>query len=84
MKTVLIAAAILALSGGTVLAQSGSGGTGGSTSAPGASIGGSDIRQAPIGHRQPRRDDTPPEQRIDQVDPADAALDRKIKSICRC
>ncbi|ABD07655.1 conserved hypothetical protein [Rhodopseudomonas palustris HaA2] len=39
--------------------------------------------QAPVGHRQPRRTDVPPERSIDQVDPADAALDRKIKSICR-
>ncbi|WP_322518200.1 hypothetical protein SR870_04935 [Rhodopseudomonas palustris] len=39
--------------------------------------------QAPVGHRQPRRTDVPPERSIDEVDPADAALDRKIKSICR-
>ncbi|NEW86366.1 MULTISPECIES: hypothetical protein [Rhodopseudomonas] len=84
MKPVMIAAVILALSGGAALAQSGtSAGAGGSTTSPGSSISGADVRQAPIGHRQPRRDDTPPEQRIDQIDPADAALDRKIKSICR-
>ncbi|ACF01304.1 conserved hypothetical protein [Rhodopseudomonas palustris TIE-1] len=84
MKPVMIAAAILTLSGNVVLAQTGSGsGTDGSTTSPGASSSGADLRQAPVGHRQPRRDDTPPEQRIDQIDPADAALDRKIKSICR-
>jgi hypothetical protein len=40
---------------------------------------------APIGHRQPRRSDIPDEQsgKSPPVDPADAALDRKIKSICR-
>ncbi|MCG6203595.1 hypothetical protein LPW26_02990 [Rhodopseudomonas sp. HC1] len=40
--------------------------------------------QAPVGHRQPRRDEvSEPANSIDKVDPADAALDRKIKSICR-
>ncbi|ABE39737.1 conserved hypothetical protein [Rhodopseudomonas palustris BisB5] len=40
--------------------------------------------QAPIGHRQPRRSDPGSAgSDIGQVDPADAALDRKIKSICR-
>jgi hypothetical protein len=42
---------------------------------------------APVGHRQPRLSDLPPEaadaERPKKVDPADAALDRKIKSICR-
>jgi hypothetical protein len=35
--------------------------------------------------RQPRRGDLPAEQddRISNVDPAEAALDRKIRSICR-
>jgi hypothetical protein len=45
------------------------------------------IPQAPIGHRQPRRSDTPSEKNLSNPnDPAnreDAALDRKIKSICR-
>ncbi|MCP9626685.1 hypothetical protein NML43_06255 [Rhodopseudomonas palustris] len=40
--------------------------------------------QAPVGHRQPRRGDvSEPAGSLDQQDPADAALDRKIKSICR-
>ncbi|NEW91015.1 hypothetical protein [Rhodopseudomonas sp. BR0M22] len=86
MKPVMIAAAILTLSGGVAFAQSGSGGAStsspGSTMSPGASSG-SGTRQAPIGHLQPRRSDTPSERSIDQVDPRDAALDRKIKSICR-
>ncbi|GAB1716003.1 MAG: hypothetical protein NTAFB05_10450 [Nitrobacter sp.] len=42
---------------------------------------------APVGHRQPRLSDLPPEtrdaERPMKPDPADAALDRKIKSICR-
>jgi hypothetical protein len=43
--------------------------------------------EAPIGHRQPRVDQVPSEQNLsDPNAPAnkeDAALDRKIKSICR-
>ena len=42
---------------------------------------------APVGHRQPRASDVPSETKDAEspmkADPADAALDRKIKSICR-
>jgi hypothetical protein len=42
---------------------------------------------APVGHRQPRADQVPSEQNLsnpnDPVNKEDAALDRKIKSICR-
>ncbi len=45
------------------------------------------IPEAPIGHRQPRSDQVPSEKNLSdpnsQVDREDAALDRKIKSICR-
>ena len=45
------------------------------------------IPEAPIGHRQPRADQVPSEKNLsDPNNPAnkeDAALDRKIKSICR-
>jgi hypothetical protein len=45
------------------------------------------MREAPIGHRQPRADDVPSEKNLsnpnDPVNREDAALDRKIKSICR-
>ena len=44
-------------------------------------------RKAPIGHRQPRADQFPSEKSLsdpnDPVNREDAALDRKIKSICR-
>lgn len=48
----------------------------------------SSIPQAPVGHRQPRPSDLPPNQQniTDPNDPLakeNAALDRKIKSICR-
>jgi hypothetical protein len=43
--------------------------------------------QAPIGHRQPRPDEVPSEKNLsnpnDQANKEDAALDKKIKSICR-
>ena len=41
----------------------------------------------PVGHRQPRADQVPSEKNLsdpnDPVNREDAALDRKIKSICR-
>ena len=44
-------------------------------------------REAPVGHRQPRADQVPSEKNLgnpnDPVNREDAALDRKIKSICR-
>jgi hypothetical protein len=45
------------------------------------------VPEAPIGHRQPRADQVPSEKNLgnpnDQANREDAALDRKIKSICR-
>ncbi len=47
----------------------------------------STIPEAPIGHRQPRRGDLPNEKNISDpnstANKEDAALDKKIKSICR-
>jgi hypothetical protein len=44
-------------------------------------------REAPVGHRQPRADQVPSEKNLsnpnDAVNREDAALDKKIKSICR-
>jgi hypothetical protein len=43
--------------------------------------------QAPVGHRQPRAGDVPTEKNLSDpnnpVNKEDAALDKKIKSICR-
>jgi hypothetical protein len=43
--------------------------------------------EAPVGHRQPRPGDVPDEKNLDNLNDSmsrdDAALDRKIKSICR-
>ena len=82
-KIVLLAGLVLLASGPLAVAQTGQG-AGGSSSSMQNSGG---IPQAPIGHRQPRRSDTPSEKNLSNPnDPAnreDAALDRKIKSICR-
>ena len=56
------------------------------TGSPGASPS-TGVREAPVGHRQPRAADVPPEKNLanpnDPVNKEDAALDKKIKSICR-
>ena len=43
--------------------------------------------QAPVGHRQPRASDVPSEKNLSDpnnpVNKEDAALDRKLRSICR-
>jgi hypothetical protein len=49
-------------------------------------MGGRPLPEAPVGHRQPRVGDVPDERNLsssDQMAKEDAALDRKIKSICR-
>jgi hypothetical protein len=75
--------ALLVLVGGpAAMAQTGS-----NTGTSGASNQPRSIPEAPIGHRQPRADQVPSEKNLtDPNNPAnkeDAALDRKIKSICR-
>jgi hypothetical protein len=78
--TSLIAAAALAVlvGGPAAMAQTGS---------PGAANKSSTPREAPVGHRQPRADQVPSEKNLgDPNDPLtkeNAALDRKLKSICR-
>jgi hypothetical protein len=81
LRTKLIATmALTLLSGGTsAIAQNQGAGSSGAAS--------STVPQAPIGHRQPRADQVPPEK--NQINPNDllakenAILDRKMKSICR-
>jgi hypothetical protein len=74
----LITTLALLMFGSAALAQTG-GKTAATTPPP--------SREAPVGHRQPRADQVPSEKNLsDPNDPAnreDAALDRKIKSICR-
>ena len=77
-KTIVVAMAIL-VGAPAALAQN-AGGTSTAVKNP-------QIPQAPIGHRQPRASDVPSEKNLsDPNKPAnkeDAALDRRLKSICR-
>ncbi len=77
-------ALMVLLSGTAAVAQSGS--NKGSSAGSGQTMGGG-IPQAPVGHRQPRAGDVPDEKSLsnpnDPMNKEDAALDRKIKSICR-
>jgi hypothetical protein len=82
MQTTILSIALVVLIGGAdAFAQ-------GSSSVPknsGASGGG--VIQAPVGHRQPRASDVPSEKNLsdpnDPLSKENAALDRKIKSLCR-
>jgi hypothetical protein len=74
-------AMLVAIGGPVAMAQtSNSGSSGAANSAQG-------LREAPVGHRQPRADQVPSEKNLanpnDPVNKEDAALDKKIKSICR-
>jgi hypothetical protein len=78
----LIATAVFLVIGSVAMAQSGNPGS--LNSSP--NLAGTS-REAPIGHRQPRVDQVPSEKNLgnpnDPVNREDAALDKKIKSICR-
>jgi hypothetical protein len=83
MRKLITTMALLVLIGSpAAIAQSGGGGS--STMVKDQPQG---PREAPIGHRQPRADQVPSEKNLsnpnDPVNKEDAALDRKIKSICR-
>jgi hypothetical protein len=79
--TRLITAMAFMAFGSVAMAQSGK--TGSSTSSPNLGT----APEAPIGHRQPRADQVPNEKNLgnpnDPINKEDAALDKKIKSICR-
>jgi hypothetical protein len=81
--TRLIAAMAFLAFGSVAMAQSGK--TSGS-STPSSNMSGT-AAEAPIGHRQPRADQAPNEKNLgnpnDPINKEDAALDKKIKSICR-
>jgi len=77
MRKIILSVALMVLVGGAeALAQ-------GSSSVPKNS----GPAQAPVGHRQPRAGDVPNEKNLSDpnnpVNKEDAALDKKIKSICR-
>jgi hypothetical protein len=81
-RTIVVLSLLLLMGGSAAFAQNGK-----TMGNPGASNLPSTIPQAPIGHRQPRASDVPDEKSLNDpnssVNKEDAALDRKIKSICR-
>jgi hypothetical protein len=83
MRTIVAAMSLLVVFGSAGLAQTGSKGS----TTSGQSAGTGTVLPAPVGHRQPRADEVPSEKGLsDPNSPAnkeDAALDKKIKSICR-
>jgi hypothetical protein len=80
-KMITTMALLTLLVGPAALAQTGTGGS------PPAVKNQPMAREAPIGHRQPRADQVPSEKNLsdpnDPLSKENAALDRKIKSICR-
>ena len=81
-RLIMSLALTIVIGGPAALAQGG-----GTSSYPKNSTAGSGLPQAPVGHRQPRAGDVPNEKNLSDpnnpVNKEDAALDRKIKSICR-
>ncbi len=89
MKGFAIAMGLLiAVAAGSAFAQGGSGGAAGSSGGSGRTGAASGtIPEAPIGHRQPRASDFSNESGSNDPNASqskeDAALDKKLKSICR-
>ena len=82
MRRVIITMALLVLIGGpAAIAQTSN--SGGSSTA----VKNQQAPPAPVGHRQPRAGDVPPEKNLndpnDLLSRENAILDRKIKGICR-
>ena len=82
-KTVLSVALMVAVGAPQILTQQAYA-QGGSSSMQKS---GGGVLPAPVGHRQPRAGDVPSEKNLNNPDTSankeDAALDKKIKSICR-
>ena len=81
-KTLLSMALVLLIGAPAGFAQSGGGS---STAVKNSGAGG--VPSAPVGHRQPRAGDVPDEKNLsnpnDFLSKENAALDKKLKSICR-
>jgi hypothetical protein len=81
-KLIMSMALLVLMAGPAAMAQTGS-----KTGSSGAANQSQSGREAPIGHRQPRADQVPSEKNLsnpnDPINREAAALDRKIKSICR-
>ena len=85
-KTILSIALVVLIGGPDAFAQ-GSSSVSKNSGGSGSGGGGGGVIQAPVGHRQPRASDVPNEKNLsdpnDPLSKENAALDRKIKSICR-
>jgi hypothetical protein len=86
-KTAIVSITFLVLVGGPAAVAQTGGGAGSSSGTAAASADNRTSGSAPVGHRQPRLSDIPSEKNLgnpnDPANKEDAALDRKIKSICR-
>jgi hypothetical protein len=83
MRTTILSIALMVLIGGADAFAQGS-----SSVSKNSGSGGGGVIQAPVGHRQPRPSDLPNDGKSyndpnDPLSKENAALDRKIKSICR-
>ena len=82
MRKAILSMALMVLIGGADAFAQGS-----SSASKNSGGGGGGTVQAPVGHRQPRASDVPNEKNLsdpnDPLSKENAALDRKIKSICR-
>jgi len=85
MRKTFLSVALMVLIGAALINSPGALAQGGSSSVSKNSD--KPLPQAPVGHRQPRAGDVPNEKNLSDPNTAmnkeDAALDRKIKSICR-
>jgi hypothetical protein len=85
MRKTFLSAALVVLIGGVLINSHGAFAQSGSSTVPKNSD--KPTVQAPVGHRQPRAGDVPNEKNLSDPNSAmnkeDAALDKKIKSICR-
>jgi hypothetical protein len=88
-KSIAAMVLLALLAGSAAVAQTGggAGSSAGSAATAGASSDNRTSGGAPVGHRQPRLSDVPSEKNLsdpnDPLSKENAALDRKIKSICR-
>jgi hypothetical protein len=83
MRKLITATAVLILLGGSVAVAQNSGRMRNSGNVPQTSPSGGGPVEAPIGHKQPRASDVPSKDGPSKLDDENAALDRKLKSICR-
>ncbi len=78
MRRLLVTVLLVLLAGPVAVAQNGTANPSSAKQGP---------WPAPVGHRQPRADQVPSEKNLNNPNDAanreDAALDRKLKSICR-